>query len=330
MRFGSSSNVNASGSVTGAGKQPLQQGQGGRVAASPGGDSDVIFDSIAEAAAAGTPGGAAGASAVAMKPPYKLVVEDPVVAFVTFESAATAKAIIQLYSMGKLEWCVKGGSALVCPPRYLQGSIPGTITGRPRPDQASSSTLSAAGGIGKATTIAAAGSATTTASSATASTMSNPMAAAASGSSSASVAVVPAAAPAGLLSRLWGGSSNTIAVGKPSSTPVLVPASGAARTGSGTTVTAPVAAGGSGKTITVVVDDGNGSDQGDDAARHSIEHRLAASSSGKDGASGTGSIIDHNGGGLDSDDRPTLLRVPLRYLGQRITVKKAPPPDTVM
>ena len=42
-----------------------------------------------------------------------VAIEDPVVAFITFESAQTAKAMIRLYSLGKLEWCVRGGTATV-------------------------------------------------------------------------------------------------------------------------------------------------------------------------------------------------------------------------
>jgi hypothetical protein len=42
--------------------------------------------------------------------------EDPVVAYVTFESAQTAAALIQLHSMGGLEFCVRRGQATVASP----------------------------------------------------------------------------------------------------------------------------------------------------------------------------------------------------------------------
>lgn len=45
-----------------------------------------------------------------------IATEDPVVAFITFESAQTAKAVIRLFSMGKVEWCLRGGAGTVGPP----------------------------------------------------------------------------------------------------------------------------------------------------------------------------------------------------------------------
>jgi hypothetical protein len=50
------------------------------------------------------------------KSTFRPILEDPVAAFVTFQSAATAKAIIQLYSMGSLEWTIRRGEALVNAP----------------------------------------------------------------------------------------------------------------------------------------------------------------------------------------------------------------------
>jgi hypothetical protein len=56
------------------------------------------------------------AEAESEKVSYRPILEDPVAAFVTFQSAATAKAIIQLYSMGSLEWTIRQGEALVNAP----------------------------------------------------------------------------------------------------------------------------------------------------------------------------------------------------------------------
>ena len=43
-------------------------------------------------------------------------IEDPVIAYVTFESAQTAAALIQLHSMGSFEFCLRGGQAKVARP----------------------------------------------------------------------------------------------------------------------------------------------------------------------------------------------------------------------
>lgn len=107
-------------------------------------DSDVIAElggdaarrAAADAAAATSPGAvrdAARAKEAAGEdylgsPSNKtatrdVATEDPIVAFITFESAQTAAALIRIFAMGGLEWCIRGGTANVAPP------VPG---GRPK------------------------------------------------------------------------------------------------------------------------------------------------------------------------------------------------------
>lgn len=68
-----------------------------------------VRDAALASAIRGT--GAAGDAAA-----RSVQIEDPVIAYVTFESAQTAAALIQLHSMGGLEFCIRGGQAKIARP----------------------------------------------------------------------------------------------------------------------------------------------------------------------------------------------------------------------